>query len=110
MHLNKTQIKEQIKIHTHIFKESGDIMKLGYTDKKRDVKIEMQYIHHIDEKEGNISNVILILEDEEQREKYFFNPTDAAGIFETIKKWHTEQKLDFLTFPKEKVQPELFHN
>jgi len=108
MHLNKTQIKEQIKIHTHIFKESGMIMKLSHKSKERDVSLEMRYIR---QQEGNLTGIVILeLTSEKGEDVIWFKPSQNEQIFNRIKKWHTEQNLDFLQFPKEKVQPELHHN
>jgi hypothetical protein len=90
-HLTKTAIKKQIAIHHKVFKQSGNVFTASYKNDIRDVKVTMDYLHLIDDIEGDISTVILLLQDEDTIKKEVFTYKQHTEITDAIKQWINEQ-------------------
>jgi hypothetical protein len=85
--ISENELKKQIGYHTKLFKQSDTILTNQYRNDKRDILIQLNYVHQIDQKEGDISYVELILQNEEFKDRTLYSPKQTALIKAKIDNW-----------------------
>lgn len=90
--ISQSELKKQISYHTDKFKCNGNVFKYQYRNDARDILISLDYLHQIDEKEGNISLVFLTLRNEETEKLVYFSPKQHKEIKQHIIHWINEEE------------------
>lgn len=90
--ISQSELKRQINYHTGKFKCNGNVFKYKYQNDQRDILISLDYVHQIDEKEGDISLVFLTLRNEETEKLVYFSPKQHKEVIQHITHWINEEE------------------
>ena len=91
--ISHSELKRQISYHTDKFKCDGNVFIQLFQNEKRDILIRLDYLHQIDDKEGDISCVTLTMQNEEFKDTRVFNPTQTKQIKQAIDSWVDNEEM-----------------